>query len=160
MLCSVSPSTRKTRIKHWRCYIDFCRLYNLVPIPCSIRQAGNFLSFLAKYMKHSSIVTYYQSVCFFHKLLESECPLLSHPQLKAVLNGIVNQPDRASVPKPPFLLSDIKKLSTVICVSLDVHLLVWAAVHNMMLSGGTFGCSAAISYFIKGLSCDRLTSLY
>lgn len=128
MLNSVSQSTRQTRCKHWSCYIEFCKLYHLLPMPCSVRQAGNFLAFLAKYIKHSSIITYYQSVRFFHKLVGFNCPLLSHPELKTVLNGIVRQPGSASVPKPAFSLEDIKSLQAVICVQIDVHLLVWTSV--------------------------------
>lgn len=79
-------------------------------------------------MKHSSIVTYYQSVRFFHELFEMDCPLLSHPQLRAVLDGVMKQPGRAPVSKPAFLVEDIRSLRSVICLKLDVHLLVWSSI--------------------------------
>lgn len=57
-----------------------------------------------------------------------KCPVLSHPQLRAVLDGIILQPGGAPVSKPAFQVEDLKSLRSVVCVSLDVHLLVWTAV--------------------------------
>lgn len=80
------------------------------------------------YMKQSSVITYYQAVRFFAKLFQLDTPLLSHPHLKAVLNGVLNNPGSASVPKAAFLVEDLRRLNAVICIKLDIHLLVWSAV--------------------------------
>lgn len=128
ILGSVSEATRVTRTKHWSCYLQFCKLYSLCPLPCSLRQAGNYLSFLSLYMKQASVITYYQAVRFFSKLFQLDCPLLSHPHLRAILNGVLNSPGSSSVPKAAFLVQDLKLLKTVVCVKIDVHLLVWSAV--------------------------------
>lgn len=91
---SVAPTTRACRMRHWKCYREFCEKYKLNLFPCTLMQSADYLTFLSLYMKHSSVLVYYQAVRFYHKL--------SHPYLKGVLAGIMNIPESRMVPKEPF----------------------------------------------------------
>lgn len=103
-------------------------MYSLSPIPCSVEQAADYLSFLSLHMKLSSMLVYYQSVKFFHKMFGLSAPSLSHPYLKSILGGVANIPSSRAVPKEPFTPGLLKKLAGVVALELEVHLLTWVAV--------------------------------
>lgn len=128
---SVKPSTRQSRQKQWKCYVRFCSLYKLSPIPCSVTQASYYIAFLGLYMKHSSIISYYQSVLFGHKLLGIEAPPISHPLLKALCLGILNTPSAVPVSKDPLRPADIRAMYKGVNMSSDIEVLIWAALLTM-----------------------------
>lgn len=101
-----SQATKQTRKRHWLCYRRFCSKYGLTPIPCSVDQAADYVSFLANFMKLSSIVTYYQAVRHFHILFGLHVPPLNDPYLRVIIIGISNSPAGVTVPKDP-LVQDI-----------------------------------------------------
>lgn len=125
---SIAPSTRKCRVKHWRCYQEYCKRYRLNCIPCTLYQAADYLSFLSLFMKYSSVLVYYQSVRFFHKVFGLQAPTLSHPYLKSILAGISNVPGSRSVQKDPITPDHLYKLSKVVHWEIDAHVLTWAAL--------------------------------
>lgn len=71
-------------------------------LPCSISQAADYISLLGVFMKHSSVLTYYQAVLFMHRLSGYAAPPVNTPLLKSVLTGILNKSDGGSVKKGPF----------------------------------------------------------
>lgn len=110
---AVKPSTRSSYQRHWRCYIRFCRLYNFSPLPCSVSQASYYIAFLGLFMKYSSIVSYYQAVCFGHKLLGLQAPPMSNPVLRPVFLGLLNSPNNCTVSKDSLSSTDLRKLVNV-----------------------------------------------
>lgn len=131
---ATSSATKQTRNRHWVCYRRFCSEYGLTPIPCSVNQAADYISFLANNMKLSSIITYYQAVRHFHILFGLKAPALSEPYLRVIINGISNTPAGRTVPKDPFGLRHLMLVYNVICLDLDIHVLLWTALLLMFRS--------------------------
>lgn len=97
-------------------------------------QAIDYVTFLSKYMKLSSIVTYYQAVRFYHNLFGLAAPALSNPAIKLVINGIMNTPAGISVSKDPLDVPDLQKIFDFVCFDIDVHVLTWIAIVLMFRS--------------------------
>lgn len=91
-------------------------------------QAADYIAFLSLYMKHSSILVYYQAVRFYHKLFGLLAPPLSHPYLKSVLAGVLNIPGAQPATKEPMTPGHLNLLIRKVNFDLDVHLLTWCAV--------------------------------
>lgn len=125
---SVSVQTFKTRQKHWECYLRFCKLYNLPPVPCNLEQAACYLSYLSLFMKYSSILTYFYGVVFFHKLLGFVPPSASHFYLKSILSGIYREPSAPPSRKDPFRPADLVKLQRCVDFSSELELLTWVGI--------------------------------
>lgn len=131
---SVSNSTRNCWKRHWSCYLRYCANYKLSAIPCSVSQAADYLAFLSMYMKHSSILIYYQAVLFYHKFFGLSAPSLSLPYLKTILSGIQNIPGSRIVPKDPFTPELLLDLAKVVDFNLDAHVLCWTGILIMFRS--------------------------
>lgn len=131
---SVSKSTRNCRRHHWSCYLRYCADYRLSAIPCSVSQAADYLAFLSLYMKHSSILMYYQAILFYHKIFGSSAPPLSHPYLKTILSGILNIQGARVVPKDPFTPELLLNLCKVVNQKIDAHILCWTGLVIMFRS--------------------------
>lgn len=84
---SIAPATKICRVKHWRCYQDYCKKYHLNLFPRSLVQAADYLSFLSIYMKLSSVLVYYQSVRFYQNYSGYMLPLYPIPILKLFWQG-------------------------------------------------------------------------
>lgn len=97
-------------------------------------QAADYLTFLSIHMKLNSVLVYYQSVRFFHKLFGLEAPSLAHPYLRSILAGVGNIPEARAVPKEPFTPFLLKKIARVLVLELDVHVLTWTALIIMFRS--------------------------
>lgn len=127
-LRSVSSQTLLTRQKHWSCYLKFCRLYKLPPVPCDIEPAACYISYLSMFMKHSSIVTYFYGVVFYHKLLGFAPPSTSHFYLKSILSGIYREPSAPPTVKDTFRPADLLELQRCVDYTVDLDFLVWVGI--------------------------------
>lgn len=86
------------------------------------------------YMKHSSILIYYQAVVFYHKVFGLAAPPLSHPYLKSILSGILNIPGSRAVSKDPFTPELLLDLAKFVSLDLDAHVLCWTGLLIMFRS--------------------------
>lgn len=88
---SVAPPMRRLRESQWRCYRRFCSQFGLKPFPCTNLQAALYMTHLAKYMSHSSIIGYVQTIIFYHNVSDIQAPSMANPSLKATLNSVLNR---------------------------------------------------------------------
>lgn len=116
------------RQRHWTTYIRFCDTYKLDPTPCDVFQAASYIAYLGLFMRHASVVTYYQAVLYGHRLSGLEAPSVSTPMLRDIFRGLLNLPDGPSVPKDPLRPSDLKRLFVVLPLHSNIHFLVWVAL--------------------------------
>lgn len=127
---SMKLSTRSTRLRHWRYYVKFCEMYKLSPVPFDVHQASIYVSFLALYMKCSSIQTYYQAVRLGHRVLGIEAPSPSHALLRPIFLGLLNT-SGVSTSKDPLQPEDLLKISKVVNLDLELEVLVCVAILTM-----------------------------
>lgn len=131
---AVSKSTWDLRLRHWKVYVQFCKDYRLPVFPCSVHQAADFISLLGVFMKHSSVLTYYQAVLFMHRLANCVAPPTNVPLLRSILLGILNKEDGSSVKKDPFTPDLLLKVYKVVNFSIHVELLTWIGLLLMFRS--------------------------
>lgn len=128
IIWALSPATKSTRKRHWKCYLKFCKLYKFSPLPCSALQACYYLSFLSLYMKYNSVTTYYQSVVFYHRFFYLDVPLLSDSRLKYVLAGIKRDLSKGPSPMEPLSPCHLKRLYVVVDFDIHIDFIVWVAI--------------------------------
>lgn len=131
---AVSDTTWDLRRKHWKVYVNFCREYSFPVLPCSVSQAAGYISLLGLFMKHSSVLTYYQAVLFMHKLSGCEAPPLNLPLLRSILTGILNKDNGGSVKKEPFTPELLLRVYKVVKLCVHEELLTWIGLLLMFRS--------------------------
>ena len=125
---SVSESTRKNRGMQWRRYLKACNEFGWSPLPCNVKQACLYVTYLSDNLQYSSIVAYYQAVIFVH-VCEGLVPVrLSDPVLLATMNGIKRLGTSAPRGKDPIFPSHLKEIAKVVNYTDVVEILVFAAV--------------------------------
>lgn len=87
-LSALAPLTHRARSQQWSCYLRFCNLFKLKPIPCSDEQLSWYVTHLMKFMTHRSIVNYIQAVLLAHKLRGLPPPSVSSVTMKLTLAGV------------------------------------------------------------------------
>lgn len=114
--------------------MDFCREYGFPVFPCTVSQATDYISLLGLFMKHSSVLTYYQAVLFMHRLAGFDAPPLNLPLLRSVLTGILNKENGTSVKKDPFTPTLLSRVYKIVKLYLHDELLAWVGLLLMFRS--------------------------
>lgn len=134
MKASVAPSTWKNRKSQWKCYRRFCRDFNLIPLPCSDDQLSLYGSYLYKFLTHSSILVYLQSVIFASKLVSCYPPSMTHPSVKMVVEGSRRSGIQAGSGANPLTIKVLKELYFHVNLSTRAGRVFWAACLLMFFS--------------------------
>lgn len=85
------------------------------------------MTHLAKFMKHSSIVGYLQTVVFYHNISDIPAPTMGSTSLKATLTGISNRHGHCKDQKEPMTVPDLRAIYSVLDLSDFEVLHFWAA---------------------------------
>ena len=79
-------------------------------------------------MKTTSIICYYQAVCFFHGMWGLDYVSMSTTSIKSLLAGIKNVQNTPTMQKDPILPAHLRKMSSVVSLANQYHRLTWTAV--------------------------------
>ena len=64
----MADSTKATRSSQWKCYLNFCDQFDMVPLPATLETILMYLAYLAESKAYNSIVNYLSAVWTLHKL--------------------------------------------------------------------------------------------
>lgn len=126
-MLAVAESTRVLRKRQWACYARFCHSKGMDLLPCDPNRISIYVAFLARYMKPSSITAYLQGLVFYHVVNGLEPPDLSHPHIKATLEGVKNKLGRHSTQKDPLYISHIARMKNFVVKTDQPMWLTWVA---------------------------------
>ena len=86
---SLEESTKKSYRSYRKRYLDFCELYNLVPVPVSMSQAARYVGYLSESLSASSIPKYLTILRVLHFEQGLPDPHVMHMhEVKSVLTGV------------------------------------------------------------------------
>lgn len=86
------------------------------------------MTHLAKFMRHSSIVGYLQTVVFYHDISDIPAPSVASPSLKATMTGILNKQGQDKDQKDPITIQDLRAIFSVLDLKEFEVVNFWAAV--------------------------------
>ena len=125
---SVSRSTLKTRRKQWACYEKICTKFGWKKFSCDSSQAYKYLAYLSNVMKYSSVINYYQTVIFFHKVKGYSVAGWSDMLVSQTVKGIKNSKKNPQDVKDPLTQKHLEKMYRKANTKAHMGLLVWTMI--------------------------------
>lgn len=125
---SIADSTLKLRISQWRCYKRYCQRFKLAVVPCDDDQLSLYCSFMSEYLSYASIVSYCQSVIFWHKYFGLVPPSTSSPEVQFTLLGVKRIGPLGPKPREPFMPNHLRAIHEVLDLTSMKSALFWASV--------------------------------
>lgn len=131
---SLADSTIKLRVSQWRCYKNFCVKFKLPVTPCTDDQLSLYCSYMSEFLSYTSIVSYCQSVIFWHKYFDVIPPTTASPVMHITLLGIKRRGPVGPQTRDPLLPNHLKSMLIVLKLNRSSHALFWAAILLMFRS--------------------------
>ena len=125
---SVSRSTLKTRRKQWACYEKICKRFGWKKFSCDSSQACKYLAYLSNVMKYSSVINYYQTVIFFHKVKGYSVAGWSDMLVSQTVKGIKNSKKIPDDVKDPLTQKHLEKMYRKANTKTHMGLMVWTMI--------------------------------
>ena len=125
---SVSRSTLKTRRKQWACYEKICKKFGWKFFSCDSSQACKYFAYLSDVMKYSSVINYYQTVIFFHKVKGYSVAGWSNMLVSQTVKGIKNSQKIPDDVKDPLTQKHLEKMYRKANTKTHMGLMVWTMI--------------------------------
>ena len=134
MAQGIRQSTNRTYTSGQKCYLQFCSLYSLPPLPASEKVILCFVTFLkSKLLSINSIHVYLAAVRSLHVMNGFDPPATNTPRVKLALKAILE-----SNPPPAQAIPITYKLLVQLCDKLLFNYddILWKAVFTVAFFGG------------------------
>ena len=150
---SVSRSTLKTREKQWACYEKNCKQIGWKFFSCDSSQACKYLAYLSNIMKYSSVINYYQTVIFFHKVKGHTVAGWSDILVSQTVKGIKNSQKIPDDVKDPLTLKNLQKMYRNANKKTHMGLMVWTMI--VFLFSTLLRVSHVSNTFLLRITCPQ-----
>ncbi len=124
-----AEGTYKNLQIQWKLYLEFCKDYQLQPVPVSVEVLCLYCQFLSNRMKASETVkNYVNGVKVLHLLLDLPVGVFKSFEYHVTIRGIARLKQHQPKQAAPITVKMLKEMSKYVDKADPCHVVVWAAI--------------------------------
>lgn len=143
-----ATATKQTYTSHLRCYLQFCTLACIQPIPASTLNVCRYIAFLSRSKSFSSIQQYINIISLLHRQLGLINPMQDNYSIASLMKGIKRVKGQSPAYKLPLSLAQIQCMGQHLNLDTLPDMQMWCIILSCF-----FGLLR-----ISSVTCDKSTS--